>query len=113
MAKQPKSLAERKAPARDDSLLLRSAESLGRIIGALQRQLDHASRSDAPVAPPNGKAKSLAPPNGKVKSRKTVAAKKTAASKAASSPKGRQAGSKQKRDRSSAQTSQQKPHRQR
>jgi hypothetical protein len=28
----------------DDSLLLRSAESLGRVIGALQRQLDGATR---------------------------------------------------------------------
>lgn len=30
---------------RDDSLLLKSAESLGRIIGTLQRQLDGATRA--------------------------------------------------------------------
>src|SRR5687767_8141677 len=39
----------RDVPSVDDSLLLRSAESLGRVIGALQRQLDDATKrlSDA------------------------------------------------------------------
>jgi hypothetical protein len=44
MAK-PKKLASRKPPERsrsDESLSLRSAESLGRVIGTLQRQLDSA-----------------------------------------------------------------------
>ena len=47
MAKQGKVLRARKPRdrSRDESLLLRSAESLGRIIGALQRQLDHAART--------------------------------------------------------------------
>ena len=46
MAKQ-KRLAPPKRPARfrsDESLSLRSAESLGRVIGTLQRQLDSAIR---------------------------------------------------------------------
>src|SRR5688572_24274170 len=45
MARQGKALpARRTRPALDDSLLLRSAESLGRVIGSLQRQLDGASK---------------------------------------------------------------------
>ena len=47
MARQRKVLPARKPQDRsrdDDSLLLRSAESLGRVIGALQRQLDGATR---------------------------------------------------------------------
>jgi hypothetical protein len=46
MAKQKKSAAL-KPPARsrsEESISLRSAESLGRVIGTLQRQLDHALR---------------------------------------------------------------------
>jgi hypothetical protein len=47
MAKQRRVLPARKPQDRsrdNDSLLLRSAESLGRVIGALQRQLDGATR---------------------------------------------------------------------
>ncbi len=45
MARQGKALpARRTRPALDDSPLLRSAESLGRMIGSLQRQLDGASK---------------------------------------------------------------------
>ncbi len=45
MAKQGKVLpARRPREAAEDSLLIRSAESLGRVIGSLQRQLDTASR---------------------------------------------------------------------
>ena len=47
MTKRSKALPTRKPRDRsrdDDSLLLRSAESLGRVIGALQRQLDGATR---------------------------------------------------------------------
>lgn len=41
MAKQKKPVAKHRAPNGDnDSLLLRSAESLGRMIGALQREID-------------------------------------------------------------------------
>jgi hypothetical protein len=45
MAKQKKALPSRKAPGRsrvEESLSLRTAESLGRVIGTLQRQLDTA-----------------------------------------------------------------------
>lgn len=47
MAKQSKVLPARK-PREEDSLLIRSAESLGRMIGTLQRQLDDASRKLSP-----------------------------------------------------------------
>jgi hypothetical protein len=42
MARQRKTLPARRRNAMDDSLLIRSAESLGRVIGSLQRQLDAA-----------------------------------------------------------------------
>jgi hypothetical protein len=47
MAKQSKTLPGRKQHDRsrdEESLLLRSAESLGRVIGSLQRQLDVATK---------------------------------------------------------------------
>ena len=43
MATRSKALSARR-PRSNESLLLRSAESLGRMIGALQRQLDEATR---------------------------------------------------------------------
>jgi len=69
MAKRRKVLPARKPRDRsrdDDSLLLRSAESLGRMIGALQRQLE-------------GATKRLLKPNGEVIERKV--SRKRAASK--------------------------------
>jgi hypothetical protein len=42
MARQNKTLSARRQDATNDSLLIRSAESLGRVIGSLQRQLDAA-----------------------------------------------------------------------
>ena len=47
MAKQKKALRVTKPRDRsdvDDSLLLQSAESLGRVIDALRRQLEHATK---------------------------------------------------------------------
>jgi hypothetical protein len=47
MAKQRSTPAARKprnGADRDDSLLLQSAESLGRVIGELQRQIDNATK---------------------------------------------------------------------
>lgn len=44
MARQGKALPARTRPV-DESLFVRSAESLGRIIGSLQRQLDGASKT--------------------------------------------------------------------
>jgi hypothetical protein len=49
MARQGKTLpARRPRSAADESLLIRSAESLGRMIGSLQRQLDGASKKFSP-----------------------------------------------------------------
>ena len=45
MAKRAKTLPARRHNATSDSLLIRSAESLGRIIGLLQRQLNAALMS--------------------------------------------------------------------
>lgn len=42
MARQRKALPARRRTATDDSVLIRTAESLGRVIGSLQRQLDAA-----------------------------------------------------------------------
>ena len=42
MARQSKTLPASRQDATNDSLLIRSAESLGRVIGSLQRQLDAA-----------------------------------------------------------------------
>ena len=59
----------------DESLLLRSAESLGRMIGSLQRQLDVATRRLA-VSKPNGAGR-------KKNSARGGARKKSAARKSA------------------------------
>ena len=50
MARQQKKLPVRRPSATDESLLIRSAESLGRVIGTLQRQLDAARRLVGPAA---------------------------------------------------------------
>jgi len=47
MAKQGRILPARR-PRHEESLLLRSAESLGRMIGSLQRQLDDAAKKLTP-----------------------------------------------------------------
>jgi hypothetical protein len=44
MAKHEKTLPARRQRGVDESLLIRSAESLGRMIGSLQRQLDGATK---------------------------------------------------------------------
>ena len=64
MTKRKKALPARKQRDRsrdDDSVLLRSAESLGRLIGLLQRQLDTATRrlsTDAGRSPVRERAES-------------------------------------------------------
>lgn len=82
MAKQRKILPARRANPVDNSLLLRSAESLGRMIGSLQRQLDAARqltvRSDGTKPRANGKAGTK-----RKTMTKTVAAKTSATGKAA------------------------------
>jgi hypothetical protein len=89
MAKQGKALPARRPPERfDDSALLRSAEALGRMIGALQRQLDGAVRRLS--RPAAVKARTGAPPhrsNGHggvlVKPRKSAKADARATARAA------------------------------
>jgi hypothetical protein len=63
MAKQGKVLPARR-PRGKESLLIRSAESIGRVIGTLQRQLDgppprHTAGNGSTKTPPtNGRARS-------------------------------------------------------
>jgi hypothetical protein len=90
MAKQGKVLlARRHREHTEGSVLLRSAESLGRVIGSLQRQLDEAAKRLAPVMN-TGNGASTARPAGKAKkpqaeARKTSKSKSTGARKSASS----------------------------
>ena len=84
MAKRRKVLPARKAgeaQGEEHSLLIRSAESLGRVIGALQRQLDDASRKMGSMNDrSNGKRAEGKGSNGTGSKRK-VAKKKTATTK--------------------------------
>src|SRR4051812_35353030 len=82
MPKQGKALPARKQrESVDSSLLIRSAESLGRVIGSLQRQLDGASKrlSDTMAASPEMGPSSDGTPAG----RKAAATRKTAVRKRA------------------------------
>jgi hypothetical protein len=67
MAKQRKALPARKG-REQESLLIRSAESLGRMIGSLQRQLDDATRKQPLAvvhdATPDGFENGRQPTNG-------------------------------------------------
>jgi hypothetical protein len=56
--KAPPARSPRGAQMEEHSLLLRSAESLGRVIGALQRQLDDASRRLSPARRESSKSAS-------------------------------------------------------
>ena len=82
MAKRKKVLPARKQErdrSRDDeSLLMRSAETLGRMIGTLQRQLDGATKrlSKADGGVPSSKRKTVKP---KATSARRTSARKTAA----------------------------------
>ena len=75
--KAPPARSPRGVQMEEHSLLLRSAESLGRVIGALQRQLDDASRRLG-GGKSNGKMNG-ADGNGSKSVRKRKTAKKTAA----------------------------------
>jgi len=80
MTKQGKALPARRPPERfEQSALLRSAETLGRMIGELQRRLDGATKRLARSTPDEVSSAALRHhPNGHgaidVKSRKTAAA---------------------------------------
>jgi hypothetical protein len=82
MAKGKKrTLPARKASRNDDSLLIRSAESLGRVIGSLQRQVRG-------VVPTVGNRTSILRPSARTASdRPTTKRKSTAAQKAGRSTK--------------------------
>jgi hypothetical protein len=87
MAKQGKALPARRQRETENSLFIQSAESLGRVIGTLQRQLDNVSRRLTEPAEQRGDAHDVpAASNGhrppKTEARKT-AARKTAAPTAA------------------------------
>ena len=87
MAKQKKVLPARKPRDRsrdDDSLLLRSAESLGRVIGVLQRQLDGATkrlsrsttRKSAAATKPRAARKSVSAPRPRATAAKRAPSRK-------------------------------------
>lgn len=82
MAKQKRALPSRKPRDRsrdDESLLLRSAESLGRVIGALQRQLDSATKRLAATA--NGARDAMTALPGEKATRRGTKVKKRSATK--------------------------------
>ena len=94
MAKRNKMLPARKQRDRsrdDESLLMRSAESLGRMIGSLQRQLDGAGKrlsekaddfvEHLPDIPPAGGRDVARRSGAKRKRKKTAGTKKTATRK--------------------------------
>lgn len=83
MAKQGKPLPvrrQRERPREDDSILLRSAESVGRMIGTLQRELDGTQErlveamKGAAIVEPNGN-------HGSAEKRKRAKAKTAARSR--------------------------------
>ena len=75
--KAPPAHRPRVAQVEEHSLLLRSAESLGRVIGALQRQLDDASRRLGHHS--NGKGAGRVNGSGAQKARKKKAAARPSA----------------------------------
>lgn len=98
MTKQKKMLPARRLPAEETSILLRSAETIGRVIGTLQRQLD-ATRVRLSVMPDkeiasNGHNGSRSKPKS---ARKTTA---TEVRKAASTPTVKSLAAKTKRSKS-------------
>ena len=102
MAKRKRALPSRKPRDRsrdDESLLLRSAESLGRVIGALQRQLDGATKRLSATA--SEAWDGLPPlPGGKAPRRGTK--KRGATTKSAGAKKTKSAAGKKARKRTAA-----------
>ena len=84
MARNGRTLpARRQREAFDDSVLIRSAESLGRMIGSLQRQLDGAAKK---VAAGNGFASAPGADGDSAPTRKDPAMAKTASANKGSKP---------------------------
>ena len=80
MGKQGKLLPARK-PRENESLLLQSAETLGRMIGSLQRQLDDTTRRLSG----NGAVKGRGSKSGATKTRSTTDRKSKASTSASAS----------------------------
>jgi len=111
MAKQSKTLpARRKNGIGDDSLLIRSAESIGRMIGSLQRQLDAARQLTVRDGHTEVQGDGHAPARKRAAKSKSAGAKTTAAATHKSNSRARvgtkegatkkeRASSKQQRDR--------------
>jgi hypothetical protein len=89
MTKHKRALPARKPRGRsrddDESLLLRSAESLGRVIGALQRQLDGATRRLSTTA--SGVWENIPPLPGQAAERRGTMRKRSATTKRAGAKK--------------------------
>ena len=89
MARQSKTHPARGANATNDSLLIRSAESLGRVIGSLQRQLEAArhltDRADAAGFRGNGHVPARQQSGTAKTQRKTKSARPDAGSKQSAS----------------------------
>lgn len=77
--KAPPARKPRAAQIEEHSLLLRSAESLGRVIGTLQRQLDAATRQLAGASDGDMTVEGSAAGNGDGNAPKKTRKKKTAA----------------------------------
>lgn len=103
MAKQRKLLPARRTNPADNSLLIRSAESLGRMIGSLQRQLDEARqltiRSGGTKPRANGQAANgqrAAGGGTKRQTKSTAAAAKTSAASKKTTAAGSRGGAKRR-----------------
>ena len=81
MARQGKTRPARRESATNDSLLIRSAESLGRMIGSLQRQLDAArhltGRADGAQFRGNGHVPARQQNSGAVKTQRKTKSSRT------------------------------------
>jgi hypothetical protein len=77
MARHNKTLPARRQTPTNDSLLIRSAESLGRAIGSLQRQLDAARRLTGRATSTESIANSHRPVRQRVFATKAKAQRKT------------------------------------
>lgn len=103
MAKQKRALPARKPGDRsrdDESVLLRSAESLGRVIGALQRQLDGATKRLSATA--SGALDIIPPLPGQKPATRRGTKKRSAAPKRASATTSNGGAAKNGKARSSA-----------
>jgi hypothetical protein len=106
MARQGKTLPARQKQAIEKSLLIKSAESLGRMIGSLQRQLEAArqltTRTNGKVNGRGSSSRAAATKAGQKSSRQSTAAKARATSDGGSKRAAKPTGSKKTAGRSGA-----------